>query len=100
MKSEIFNQYVEKVTELFDMRDEQLFNKTKKGEIVQARQLLYYLCYVRPMRVKDIEKYMAERGYTIGHSVVIHGIDRVRRKMEEDEDYVRVIKNIEQSVYI
>ena len=61
MKREIFNQYLERVIEQFRMSKENLLSKTKKREIVDARYLLYYLCYRRPMTISYIQKFMNEK---------------------------------------
>jgi len=100
MKQDIFNQYVTKVVSLFSIKKEQLFSKSKKREIVDARQLLYYLCAKRPMSLRYIQKYMEDNGYTIHHPSLINGIARVEEKMKEDGDYVSIIKDIEKSVFI
>jgi chromosomal replication initiation ATPase DnaA len=100
MKQDIFNQYVTKVVSLFSIKKEQLFSKSKKREIVDARQLLYYLCAKRPMSLRYIQKYMEDNGYAIHHPSLINGIARVEEKMKEDGDYVSIIKDIEKSVFI
>ena len=48
MKQEIFNKYVKKVCQLFDLTNEEVFTKSKMRERVDARHLLYYLCSKRP----------------------------------------------------
>jgi chromosomal replication initiation ATPase DnaA len=100
MKQDIFDLYVTRVASLFSIEEGQLFLKSKKREIVDARQLLYYLCAKRPMSLKYIQKYMGDNGYAIHHSSLINGITRVEEKMKEDSDYVSIIKDIERSVFI
>jgi len=100
MKQDIFNQYVNKVVSLFNIKKDDLFSKSKKREIVDARQLVYYLCAKRPMSIGYIQKYMQENGYNIHHPSILNGISRVDEKMKEDGDYVSIIKDIEKSVFI
>lgn len=100
MKQDIFNQYVEKVVDLFEIDRSLLFSKSKKRELVDARHMLYYLCAKRPMRVNYIQKYMAENGYEIQHSSVIHGITTTEKRLKEDKDYVNIINQVEKSVHI
>lgn len=100
MKREIFNQYLERVIEQFRMSKENLLSKTKKREIVDARYLLYYLCYRRPMTISYIQKFMNESGFNVKHSSIIYGIGTVQKRVEEDKDYMQVVKDIEKSVYI
>lgn len=100
MKQDVFNQYVDKVTKIFEISKDDFFAKSKKREIVDARQLVYYLCSKRPMRIKYIQQYMEENGYKTGHSPIIHGIGIVSEKIANDRDYVTIIKEIDRAVFI
>lgn len=94
MKVKIFQNYADSVREIFGLTEKEMFTKTKKRDVVDARHLLYYLCYTRPMRLKYIQNYMAEHGYKVGHSTIIHGINMVEDKIKEDPDYKYVIQSI------
>lgn len=94
MKNEIFYEYANELSNLFSIDKDSLFEKTKKRDIVDARHLLYYLCYKRPMRIVYIQEYMQENGYNISHSSIIHGINQVENKMIEDTDYINVINRL------
>ena len=98
MKANIFNQYVQEVCNLFDIDEVSLFTKTKRRDIVDARQMLYYLCYKRPMRVVYIQEYMGEKGYPINHSSIIHGINVVSNRLKSDGDYVSVVNQLQDEV--
>lgn len=100
MKHDVFNQYVERVADLFNISKEDIFSKSKKREFVDARHLVYYLCSKRPMQVTYIQKYMNEAGYDIKHSSIIHGITAVEQKIAEDKDYVSIVKDVERAVFI
>ena len=94
MKLNIFNGYVTEVANLYNIEEEKIFEKSKERGIVDARHLLYYLCYYRPMKLKYIQDYMGQRGYEIGHSSIIHGIQSVHKAMAQDDDYQKVINDI------
>lgn len=100
MKQDVFNQYVDKIVDVFRIKKSELFTKSKKRDFVDARYLLYYLCSKRPMNVSYIEKYMKDNGYEINHNTIIHGIAVVEDRMNEDADYVSIISKIENSVFI
>ena len=100
MKQDVFNQYVERVTDLFGVSKEDLFSKSKKRELVDARHLVYYLCAKRPMQLTYIQKYMKENGYDIQHSSVIHGIASIEEKLKNDKDYKSIIQEIDRAVFI
>ena len=94
MKLNIFNDYVTEDANLYNIEEEKIFEKSKERGIDDARHLLYYLCYYRPMKLKYIQDYMGQRGYEIGHSSIIHGIQSVHKAMAQDDDYQKVINDI------
>jgi len=94
MKEKAFNDYVEKVTDLFKISQEDLCAKSKRRDIVDARHLLYYLCFNRPMQIRYIQEYMERSGYKVGHSTIIHGIDQVKDKVNDDVDYKEITQTI------
>jgi chromosomal replication initiation ATPase DnaA len=98
MKQNIFNQYAEKVCDIFSIEDKSLFEKNKRKDVVDARHLLYFLCSERPMRIVYIQEYMAERGYIINHTAILYGIRKVTEKVKTDKDYVKVIKDIKNAI--
>ena len=100
MKSDIFSQYVDRVGELFQISRTDVFTKSKKREFVDARYMIYYLCFKRPMAISYIQKFMADNGYSIPHSSIIYGISTVTKRIEQDQDYKQVIKDIERAVFI
>jgi chromosomal replication initiation ATPase DnaA len=100
MKQDVFNQYVERVADLFSVSRDDIFSKSKKRELVDARHLVYYLCAKRPMSISYIQRYMNEAGYVIQHSSIIHGINSVEQKMSGDKDYVSIVKDVERAVFI
>jgi hypothetical protein len=99
MKKDIFNQYVSKVCELFDIEPDDLIKKTKERNIVDARQLLFFLCEKRQIKIIYIEKWMNDVGFKVGHSTIIHGIRKVKDRIRGDNDYVSIVKDIERSVF-
>ena len=58
MKNEIFNDYVENIVDLYRIPKEELFSKVKRMEVVDARQMVYYLCKKRNMSLTLIKKYI------------------------------------------
>jgi chromosomal replication initiation ATPase DnaA len=100
MKEDVFNQYVNRVLDLFSVTREELFSKSKKRNIVDARQLLYYLCFNRQMKLIIIKNFMTNNGYEIAHNSIINGIRVVDDKVKEDRDYQSIIKDIDKAVFI
>ena len=100
MKEDVFNQYVERVIDIFGIDRETLFSKSKQRHIVDARQLIYYLCYNRQMRLVTIKNLMIKNGTSVLHNSIINGIKNVQFKIEEDKDYKTIIKELEKAVFI
>lgn len=100
MKEDVFNQYVERVLDLFGITKEEFFSKSKKRNFVDARQLVYYLCAQRPIKITYIQKFMCDNGYEIVHSVIIHGIKAMEGRIKEDRDYQSIVKELNRAVFI
>jgi len=98
MKQEVFNQFVDRVSEKARISREDLFSRSKRRELTDARHLLYFLCSSRHMQISYIQKYMEESGYKVQHSSVIHGINSVENKVTKDADYRAIVKELNKSV--
>jgi chromosomal replication initiation ATPase DnaA len=91
MKKEIFNQYSEAVAKQFHLTLDEMFSKTKRQDIVEARQILYYLCKERNTRFSEIKRFLEEKGYKVGHSNIDYGYKQAKRLIESDPDYKNFI---------
>lgn len=99
MKKILFNQFVERVAKTFSMRDpEAMFLRTKRQDVVDARQLLFYLCSMRDISIADIIRLMEDRGLPIKYPAVKNGINNIERKVESDPDYKFLVDRIQKSV--
>ena len=94
MKNEIFNDYAEKIIDLYKIPREEMFSKIKRMEVVDARQMVYYLCKKRNMSLTLIKKYMGDNGYDIGISSIRHGIRAMEDRIASDSDYKQIINKI------
>jgi len=94
MKQDIFEQYVERVTDRFGISREQLFTKDKSRHLSDARHCLYYLCHQRPIKSSYIRHYMGQNGYKIDLPSIGHGIKKVESVMTTDPDYVTLINEL------
>jgi chromosomal replication initiation ATPase DnaA len=94
MKESIFNEYTNMVVDLFSITKDDLFSKTKRRDVVDARHLLFYLCHKRPMPIRYIQNFMGNNGYEVGHSTIIYGVEQVGEKVKSDPDYQSVMDNL------
>jgi chromosomal replication initiation ATPase DnaA len=94
MKRDIFEEYVDKVTNHFGISREQFFTKDKTRDIVDARQMLYYLCKERPITTQYIKHYMGANGYDVAVTTITHGIKRIEKEVAQDPDYITIINKL------
>jgi len=94
MKKDIFENYVKLICEMFGIEKAELFTKNKRRDLVDARHMLYYMCFNRKLQVTHIKHYMNDNGYYVQHPTVLHGIKEIQKKMVDDYDYVRVINKL------
>ena len=99
MKKQIFKEYADKIAYLYEIELESLFEKNKTREVVDARQMLYYLCKERSMKIIQIQSFMDEQGYSISHSSIIHGINVVKENYLHDKDYRTFITNFNNELH-
>lgn len=92
MKAKVFNDLVDEVSDIFGVSKEDVFTKTKKRRVVEARYALYYMCERKKMPLIYIQEFMGDNGYSIDHPTVIYGIKRVKDKIRRDPDYKTYIK--------
>ena len=52
MKYELFSKYATEVCKVFGVEEDQIFQKNKEAEIVDARYLLYYLCNTKTATIR------------------------------------------------
>ena len=83
------------VGKYFDIPLDELISKSRKKDIVQARQLAMYFCnkYTEDS-LKVIGKYFGKRD----HSTVIHACKSVEKKTDNDECYKQMLEDIEQKI--
>jgi len=92
MKSKVFNELVDEVSELFDVSRNEIFKKTKKRRVVSARYALYYMCYKSKMPIVYIQEFMEDNRYSIDHPTIIYGIKSVTKRIKTDPDYKKYVK--------
>ena len=87
MKKELFDKYVKAVATQFHFTVEEMFVQSKRRDLVDARQILYYLWMERPLSISYICRFLKEYNYDVGHSTIIHGYKEAKKLVESDPDY-------------
>ncbi len=95
MKKEIFNKYSIAISKKFHLNQNEMFQKAKTPEVVDARKMLYFLCMERPIKIGYIRTYLKEKGFDVGHSTIINGYKKAKELITSDPDYNKLIKDIQ-----
>ncbi len=100
MKEFIFKQYVNNICNHTGLNTSELFEKSRKAEIVEARQLLFYLCHEkRKMGFTEIKSYTDKVGLEQDVSNIKYAVDSFKARLEKDPDYGFIIKKIDKIEY-
>jgi len=94
MKKDIFDAYADAIAEKFHLTLGEMYTKTRKREVVEARQMLYFLAKERPMRISYIKRFMEENGLPVEHSTIMHGYNKAKAYVDSDPDYKFVVDTI------
>lgn len=94
MKKAIFEKYATAVAKEFHLSTDEMFSTSRKQHLVEARQMLYYLCRERPMRISSIQTYLKDSGLDVCHSTIIHGNKKAKELINSDPDYRYLAKQI------
>jgi chromosomal replication initiation ATPase DnaA len=100
MKQELFNQYVEWVSKIFNLPKEVIFSKSREQSTVEARHMIYYLCHERGISLKSIKNYLLEYKYSIHNPALLYGIRKMKIKVQSDDDYSVLTDRIQRGVSI
>lgn len=95
MKKEIFDVYATAIVKQFHLSLEQMFEKTRRRDCVDARQILYFLCLERPIRISYIQRFMEENGHKVSHSTILHGYKKAKEMIDNDPDFLNMVKEIQ-----
>ena len=94
-KKQIFDSYAVAVAKQFHLNLDEIFNKNKRRDLVDARQMLYYMCMERPIRISYIQRFMEENGHSVCHSTIIHGYKKAKELIDQDKDFQDVVSRLQ-----
>jgi chromosomal replication initiation ATPase DnaA len=100
MKEYIFKQYIDNICAHMGIHSSDLFVKSREAGVVEARQLLYYLCHnKRQMGFTEIKSYTDNAGFEQDVSNIKKAVDRVEEKISSDPDYVHIVNKLDKIEY-
>ena len=98
MYKEIFDNNLDIVCEMYAVKKKDIFTKTKKRPVSEARYALYYLCDKAGMRKVYIQSFMQANKYIIGHSNIIQGIEAVKDRIKKEPMFKAAFENYNKQV--
>lgn len=98
MKRELFDAYVDKISEFYGISIDKLFTKHVGKEASDARQMIWWMCYNRHIKPMYIVKHNERYGLVVAHSTVTHGILAFESRIQKDDDLLKIISKIENSI--
>tara|TARA_R100000935_G_C2827827_1_gene163329 strand:+ start:1628 stop:1933 length:306 start_codon:yes stop_codon:yes gene_type:complete len=97
MKRNIFDSYANKVAKAFHVNLDNIFEKSKRRHLVDARQMLYLLCMEKPIRISYIKLYLAEQGYEVSHTTILYGYKRAKVQVAQDPEFKEIYNLIKEN---
>jgi|TARA_B100000780_G_C21117335_1_gene452171 chromosomal replication initiation ATPase DnaA len=94
MKKQIFDDYATAVAKAFDLTLDEMFTSSRRGDIVDARQMLYYLCMERPIKISYIQRFLEAYDFKVTHSTIIHGYNKAKELIKIDTDVNDMVQKI------
>ena len=94
MKKQIFDDYATAVAKTFHLTLDEMFTSSRRGDIVDARQMLYYLCMERPIRISYIQRFLESYDFKVTHSTIIHGYNKAKDLISNDTDVNNLVQEI------
>lgn len=94
MKKQIFDDYATAVAKTFHLTLDEMFTSSRRGDIVDARQMLYYLCMERPIRISYIQRFLESYDFKVTHSTIIHGYNKAKDLISNDTDVNDLVQEI------
>jgi chromosomal replication initiation ATPase DnaA len=97
MKKKIFDYYAISIANQFNITLEEMFTQTKASHIVDARQLLYWLCIERPIKKSYIKTFCENNGYDVSYSTLRHGYKSAKTLIDSDPDFKSMVTTIQEN---
>ena len=97
MKEKLFEYYASSIAKQFNISLKEMFTQTKTSHIVDARQLLYWLCIERPIKRSYIKTFCQNNGYDVSYSTLRHGYKSAKILIDSDLDFKSMVTTIQEN---
>jgi hypothetical protein len=94
MKKELFQSILNQILKKYGISKEELYEKTKMPDIVNARYLLFYVCIMKGISTSRLQILLKEDGFTMTIATIAKGVKEMEKRIVEDADYSKIISSI------
>jgi chromosomal replication initiation ATPase DnaA len=100
MKEYIFKQYIDNICAHLGIHSSDLFVKSREAGVVEARQLLFFLCHTRQkMGYTEIKKYTDNVGFEQDVTNISYHVEKMQERISEDPDYINIVNKLDKIEY-
>ena len=100
MKEYIFKQYANNICTNMGIHSSDLFVKSREAGVVEARQLLFFLCHTKQkMGYSEIKKYTDNAGFDQDVSNISYHVEKMQEKINDDPDYIKIVNKLDKVKY-
>ena len=94
MNHQLFTTLVELVSHFTQVDEDELFSKSRKKALVDARYMIIYIARQLDIRLIYIQRYFKLKGFELHYTTLFHACKRVEQDKEKDEYVQEFINNI------
>lgn len=91
IKRKTFDMYFKEVSDAFGI---DILSDTRERDYTDARFVLYYLCRENNMRLKQIQEYLSDLGFSVSHTNIVYGHSHVSSLINKDEEMKQLVDSI------
>ena len=94
MNIKLFNQIVDYVSHHTQVDEEEMFSRSRKKALVDARYLIIYIARQLDIKLVYIQRFFKLKGYELHYTTLFHASNRIGEDMKEDEYTKEVVNTI------
>ena len=91
IKRKTFDMYFKEVSDALGI---DILSNTRERDYTDARFVLYYLCRENNMRLKQIQEYLSDLGFSVSHTNIVYGHSHVSSLINKDEEMKQLVDSI------
>lgn len=94
MNKKLFTKIVELVSNLTSVEEHEIFNRSRKKALVDARYLIIYIARQLEIKPVYIQRYFTLRGFELHYTTLFHAINRIDKDMKTDLEVREIVDSV------